>query len=101
MENDTFWVRILRTGRHTPTKNSQEHPPGAAAGAVKYLTLGQGGVKQAKGKRSPKARCERGPLGTRDRGRGSSSLTSRLPSRARKTGKIAPVLQAIAGVAGV
>ena len=22
-----FWVRILRTGRHTPNKNSQEHPP--------------------------------------------------------------------------
>ena len=76
-------------------------PPGTEVGTVKYLTLNQGGVKQAKGKRSPTARCERGPPDSRDRGRRSSSLTSRLPSRARKLEKIAPVLQAIAGVAGV
>jgi len=77
-------------------------PPGAAAETVKYLTLGQWGVKQAKSKRtSPTAPCKRGPLGMRDRGRRSSSLTSRLPLRARKLEKIAPVLQAIASVAGV
>ena len=32
MKNDIFWsdfsVRIWRTGRHTPTKNSQKHSPG-------------------------------------------------------------------------
>ena len=25
------WVRILGTGRHTPTKNSEEYPPGATS----------------------------------------------------------------------
>ena len=83
----TFFGSGFENRAAHPHKEFPGAPPGAAAGAVKYLTLGQGGVKQAKSKRSPTARCERGPLGTRDRGRRSSSLTSRLPSRARKTGK--------------